>query len=118
MKGARSSYEHLVKESVELREEVVGLSERNRCLVDDMSERIRCQTELKNLNQDLQMKVDDAIIRRLKLSKILEERSQQLEALKSHFTEKVSQLEVSCSDKDVHIKLLEEEICFLQNCYD
>ncbi|CAH1451939.1 unnamed protein product [Lactuca virosa] len=44
----------------------------------------------------------------LEASKELEEKSQKFDSLKLRYTEKVSQLEFACSDKDVHIKLLEE----------
>lgn len=65
---------------------------------------------LPKLNEDLQNKVNDDIGRRLTLTKELEEKTHQFESLKLRFTEKVSELEISCSDKDVHIKMLEEEL--------
>nr|KAJ0211057.1 hypothetical protein LSAT_V11C400166850 [Lactuca sativa] len=57
-------------------------------LIDDMSESIYCQEELKKLNQYLQMRANGIV----------------------HFPTKVSQLETDCSEKDVRMMLLEEEI--------
>ncbi|CAH1444467.1 unnamed protein product [Lactuca virosa] len=75
-------------EAKNLSEEVSGLSERNRRLVDDLSETLRCQEELKKLNKDLLIKAGDATGRRLKLIKELEEGSQQFESLNLQYTEK------------------------------
>lgn len=44
----------------------------------------------------------------------MEEKSQQFESRKLQYTEKVSQLEITCSDKDVRIKFLEEDLANYQ----
>ncbi|CAH1421298.1 unnamed protein product [Lactuca virosa] len=103
-------HERTEQEVQELRERVKGLSERNFFLVNELSESIRCQNELKNLNEYLQIKEDDAIGHRSVLASELEEKNQKIESLKLQFTQKLSELEISCSDKDVHIKMLEEEL--------
>ncbi|CAH1427767.1 unnamed protein product [Lactuca virosa] len=75
-------HERNEQEAQELQERVKGLSERNVLLVGDLSESIRCQNELKNLNEDLQIKADDAIGRRSVLAKDLEEKTHRFESLK------------------------------------
>lgn len=44
--------------------------------MNDLSESLCCQDELKKLNKDIQFKVDDAVRQCLELSKELEEKSQ------------------------------------------
>lgn len=87
-----------------------GLSERNTLIVGGLSKSIHFQNEMKNLNEDLRIKADDAISCRLTLTKELEEKTHQFESLKLRFTEKVFELEISCSDKDICSKMLEEEL--------
>ncbi|CAI9263229.1 unnamed protein product [Lactuca saligna] len=65
------------KKAHELWKRVQGISEGNVLLVNDLSESIRYQNELKNLNTDLQIKADYAIGYRLVLSRELEEKTQQ-----------------------------------------
>lgn len=55
-----------------MRKEVAGLSERNQSLVRDFSQALGQQGELKNLNHDLQLKVDDVVSQRVSAVKELE----------------------------------------------
>ncbi|KAL7611778.1 hypothetical protein Lser_V15G06816 [Lactuca serriola] len=105
LKQLRVLHKQTEKDAKELKEEVVGLSERNRSLVVDLIRSIGQQEELKKLNQDLQIRINDALG-----LKELEGVSQQYHSLKSQYTEKVSQLEIPCSSKDAIIKLLEEDL--------
>lgn len=66
------------------------LYEQNQCLVHYLRESLGCQEESKSLNQDLQVKFDDAISRRTTIVKELEEVSQRYQSLKSQYTDKVS----------------------------
>lgn len=59
-----------------------GLSEKNDLLVGDLSESIHCHDELKNLNEDLHIKVDEVISHCSVLAKDLEEKTHQFESLK------------------------------------
>lgn len=61
------------EEGKDLREKVSGLSKRKQLLVSELSESLCCQDELKKLNQDLHIKADDTIGRRLEVRKELEE---------------------------------------------
>ncbi|CAI9284125.1 unnamed protein product [Lactuca saligna] len=97
-----------------LREEADSFSERNQSLVRDLSQAIGQQEELKKLNQDLQLKLDDVVSHHASSIKELEGVSQQYHLPKSQYTEKVSQLEIACSSKDVSIKLLEEELAMMK----
>ncbi|CAH1435533.1 unnamed protein product [Lactuca virosa] len=108
LKQLRKIHDQTEAEAKELREKVSVLSERNQCLVRDLSENLGCQEELKMLNKDLQLKSDDAISHRVAATKELEEVSQQFQSPKLQYIEKVSQLEISCSGKDVSIKFIEE----------
>ncbi|CAH1446923.1 unnamed protein product [Lactuca virosa] len=110
LKQLRILHELTKKEAKGLREEVVGLSERNQSLVIDLSQTVGQQEELKKLSQDLQLKLDDAMSHRASAVKELEGVSQQYHSHKSQYMEKVSQLEIACSNKDVCIKLLEEDL--------
>lgn len=110
LKQLRVLHEQTKKEAKELKEEVAGLSKKNQSLVADLSRFIAQQEELKKLNQDLQMRIDDALIQCTSTVKELECVSQQYHSLKSQYTEKVSQLEIPCSSKDAIIKLLEEDL--------
>ncbi|CAI9289894.1 unnamed protein product [Lactuca saligna] len=98
------------QEAQEFRERLSGLSKMNILLVSDLSESIHCRNELKNLNKDLHIKFDDAIDHRSMLAKALEEKTHQFESIKFRFTKMVSEMEISCSNKDVCIKMLEIEL--------
>ncbi|CAI9271381.1 unnamed protein product [Lactuca saligna] len=76
----------------------------------DLSQVIGQQGELKRLNQELQLKLDDALSRRVSTIKELEGISQQYHSLNLQYTEKVSQLKIAYSSKDLSIKLLEDEL--------
>lgn len=105
-------HDEIKVEAKDLLEEVHGLSERNMQLVDDLSKSLCCQEALKKVN--LHVKVDDAIYHCLGLIQEMEEKTQQFESLKLQYTEKVSQLEIACSGKDLSIKFLEEELLKLK----
>ncbi|CAH1445591.1 unnamed protein product [Lactuca virosa] len=62
------------------------------------------------LEWDLQLKLDDAVSHRESSVKEVEGISQQYHSLMLQYTEKVSQLEIARSSKDVSIKLLDEEL--------
>ncbi|CAI9265478.1 unnamed protein product [Lactuca saligna] len=64
MKQLRVLHKQTKKKAKELKKEVDCLSERNQSLVADLSRSIGQQEELKKLNQDLQMRIDDALIHR------------------------------------------------------
>ncbi|CAH1448424.1 unnamed protein product [Lactuca virosa] len=106
----RALHEQTEKEAKDLKEEVVGFSERNQSLVVDLSQSIGHDDELKRLNQDFQLKIDDAMSHRASAVKEVEGVSRQYHSLKSQYTEKISQLEIACSSKDVSIKLSEKEL--------
>ncbi|CAI9275574.1 unnamed protein product [Lactuca saligna] len=78
----RSFHEHLEDEEKSLGEEVMGLWERDMHLVDDLNESLHSQDELKKLNQDHQIKADDAISQHLELDNELEEKFHQFESWK------------------------------------
>ncbi|CAH1417968.1 unnamed protein product [Lactuca virosa] len=90
LKQLQTLHEQTEEEAKGLREEVVGLSGRNQSLVRDLSQAIGQQGELKILNQDLQLKLDDVVSRRVSAVKELEGISQRYHSLKSQYTEKVS----------------------------
>lgn len=69
---------------------MVGLLERNRSLVADLSHFVCQQEELKKLNQYLQIKIDDALSRRNAIAKEFDSISQQYHPLKSQYMDKVS----------------------------
>ncbi|CAH1426469.1 unnamed protein product [Lactuca virosa] len=83
-----------------------------RQIYEQVEEKLR--KELSNLNHDLQLRADDEISQRSKLSKELEEQSQQFDSLKLQYTLNVSQLEIAFSGKDFRIKLLENELSGLK----
>ncbi|CAH1421135.1 unnamed protein product [Lactuca virosa] len=83
LKQLRVLHEQTEKEAKDLKEEVVGLSERNRSLVADLSKSIGQQEELKKLNKDLQIRIDDALSHRALAVKELEGVSQQYHSFKS-----------------------------------
>lgn len=108
-------HEYLEVEAKDLREEVRSLSERNSRLVDDLCEILQYHEELKKLNHNLHIKVDDAICYCLGLNRELKAKTQQFESLKLQYTEAFLQLEITCSGKDGSIKLMQEEFSKLKN---
>ncbi|CAH1425929.1 unnamed protein product [Lactuca virosa] len=76
-------------------------------IINEVSTRTKARTELLAQHQ---IKTGDAIGHRLTLTKELEEKTHQFESLKLRFTEKVSELQISCSDNDVRSKIIEEEL--------
>ncbi|CAH1438293.1 unnamed protein product [Lactuca virosa] len=83
LKRLQTLHEQTEEEAKGLREEVAGLSGRNQNLVRDLNQAIYQQGELKKLNQDLQLKLDDVVSRRVSAVKKLEGISQQYHSLKS-----------------------------------
>lgn len=71
------------------------------------------QEELHLLNHDLQLKLDETGARDASSAKDLEEVTQQLVGWKTIFLEKVSIMYISCSEKDVSARQLEDEVSIL-----
>lgn len=71
------------------------------------------QEELHLLNHDLQLKLDETSACDASSAKDLEEVTQQLVGWKTIFSEKVSIMYISCSEKDVSARQLEDEVSIL-----